>query len=116
MRVQADDDEPNPPERAVRLLRVLGELVHQRSAPVLPGTRLLVHPGDGLVSSVAFAPDPELSPITTEFGPLQFVAVVGVSRAMLEQLRTSSTEAVIDAVRARNHLLVVGRKAVPDEG
>jgi hypothetical protein len=107
IRVQAGDGEADAPVWAVRLLEVLGQVIYQRSAPMLPGAKSSVQADDGPASLLAFAADPELLPIETGLGPVQFVTVVPVSSAAYQQMRTSSVEAVIDGLRARDPLLVV---------
>ncbi|MGD0811850.1 MAG: suppressor of fused domain protein, partial [Acidimicrobiales bacterium] len=111
IRVQARDTEEGPPGWAVRLLEVLGQLVYQRSAPLLPGAKSSVHADDGPASLLAFTEDPELPALETDLGPVQFVAVVPVSSPTYQQMRTSSVNAVIDELRSRDPLLVVESRA-----
>lgn len=100
------DDQP---QTAVRLLARLGELVYQRSTPFLPGGRLEILDGGGdIPPAVAWSEDPQLEPITTPFGVVQFVATLGISLAALASMRASSTAAVIEDVKRSNPLLVTG--------
>jgi hypothetical protein len=107
MRLRRNSDAP--PDWAVRLLARLGELVFQRATPFLPGGRIEL-PGamDGAPPALAWVDDPELAPITSPFGAVQFVATVGVSLTQLEAMRATSTTDVLEAVQATNHLLIVG--------
>ncbi len=99
----------HPPEGAVRLLARLGELAYQRATPFLPGGRLEIpDAGEGIPPAVAWSQDPQLAPVVTPFGALQFVATVGVSVTTLAKMRESSTAAVIDQVKQSNPLLVTG--------
>lgn len=107
IRVQTRDGEADAPVWAVRLLEVLGQAVYQRSAPVLPGAKSSVQADDRPACLLAFARDPELPAMETGLGPVQFVAVVPVSPAAYQQMRTGSAETVLDGLRARNPLLVV---------
>lgn len=107
MRTTLNGDDP--PQATVRLLARLGELVYQRSTPFLPGGRLEIPDAEGEIPpAVAWIEDPQLEPITTPFGALQFVATVGVSLAMLASMRASSTASVIEDVKRSNPLLVTG--------
>lgn len=108
MRLHRDSEAP--PDWAVRVLARLGELVFQRAAPFLPGGRIEIpDPANGAPPALAWIEDPELAPIATPFGSVQFVATVGISQAQVEAMRASSTATVLDAVRANNPLLIVGR-------
>jgi Suppressor of fused protein (SUFU) len=105
-------DRESPPDWVPPLLARLGQLVFQRATPFLPAGRLaLLDASDGAPPALAWAADPQLDPITTPFGAVQFVATVGISEAMLERMRATSTADVLASVGARNPLFVIG-----DEG
>ena len=101
--------EETAPGWPASLLARLGELVYERAQPLEPGRRIELNDRDDeRPPAIAFADDPQLEPITTPFGSLSFVTAVGVGDALLRRMRDLGTEAVLDAVRASNPLLVSG--------
>ena len=103
-------ESPDPPAWAAPFLGRLGELVFQRSTAYAIGTRLQFNDGGSdIPPAVAFAADPELSSeLRTPNGRLQFVAVVPINLATLDQMRASSTVEVVEKLRVDNPLLIGG--------
>ena len=108
MRIARSGEEA-PPSWAPKFLARLGELVFEQQTPYLPGGRLKFQDADdGIPPAVAWEDDPELPDITTLFGAVRFVTTVGVSRAVLERMRSSTTAEVLATIRVENPLLITG--------
>jgi hypothetical protein len=108
-----EEDPPAPPEASVRLLARLGELVYQRGAPFLPGERLEVPDATGAIPpAVAWAEGPEVGPIATRFGAVQFVATLGIPLPTLAKMRATSTSTVVGEIRENNPPLIVGKEGL----
>jgi Suppressor of fused protein (SUFU) len=103
-------DEAEPPSWVPRLLVRLGELVYERRTPFLPGVRMALvrEAGGAAPPALCWAADPEIAPVTTPFGSVQFVTTVGLSSELLAAMRAASTDEVLSAIRQRNPLLVTG--------
>lgn len=101
MRVPRGDDDQQPPQWPLTLLAQLGEYVYSSGSPFGPGHRL--DPGgpitgspDTRLTAVAFAADPELPSLRTTNGSVDFLQVVGITHDELEQMKQSSTAAVLE--------------------
>ena len=111
MRIPRADGEAQPPQWPLTLLARLGEYVFSSASPFGPGHRL--DPGgpitgttDTRLTAVAFTADPELPSITTANGSVEFLQVVGISSAELEQMQQSTTAAVLKDLADQNPHLV----------
>ena len=111
MRIPRADGEAQPPQWPLTLLARLGEYVFSSASPFGPGHRL--DPGgpitgttDTRLTAVAFTADPELPSITTANGSVEFLEVVGISSAELEQMQQSTTAAVLKDLADQNPQLV----------
>lgn len=102
---------PTPPAWPLPVLAQLGQHVFVNGAPFAPGHRA---GGNGLstddpasaLMGLAFAEDPQLGQIITPNGHVAFVTAVGVTASELERMRSTTTDAVLDELRANGPLLV----------
>ena len=111
MRTPRPDGDAQPPQWPLTLLARLGEYVFTSASPFGPGHRL--DPGgpitgatDTRLTAVAFSADPELPSITTPNGSVDFLQVVGITSAELEQMQQSTTATVLDELAHDNPDLV----------
>lgn len=111
MRTPRPDGDAQPPQWPLTLLARLGEYVFTSASPFGPGHRL--DPGgpitgatDTRLTAVAFSADPELPSITTRNGSVDFLQVVGITSAELEQMQQSTTATVLDELAHDNPALV----------
>ena len=110
MRVQ--DEAAEPPEWPVELLNKLGKYVYESDVAFEHGHRL--DPGGQItggdprtrLTALAFANDPEFDPIDTPAGRVEFITVVGITRDELEQMKATSTDEVLETLRASSKTLV----------
>ncbi len=97
-RIPRAPGETMPPTWAVRLLQALGRYVFTEQAPFDTGHRADLGaplcPGSQLCA-LACVPDPELGKITTVFGNLLFLQVVGLTAAEHTCMRNLSYEDVV---------------------
>jgi hypothetical protein len=110
MRV-ARGNEPEPPAWVIDFLQNLARYVfdtgnvfeanHQfdLGGPIAPGL-------DTTVEAVVFARDPQLAPMTTPFGRVEFLEVVGVTRDEHELLKDWGTEPFLAALAEVDPLLL----------
>ncbi len=110
-----DDGGETPPDWSVDLLCKLGAYVFGTGTPFAPGHRM--DPGgpitgarDTRLSALAFAPDPQLDGIDTPNGRVEFLAVVGITKAELERMKATSTREVLDVFAVGSPLLVTDPK------
>ncbi|GAC1332553.1 MAG: hypothetical protein NVSMB17_11800 [Candidatus Dormibacteria bacterium] len=105
MKVPRDAAEDEPPGWAMNLLKVVGDSVFRTGQPLAEGSRLDIGaPVTGRLLSrleaLALTPDPDLPPITSPNGRVEFLLVVGITRGELEAMQSSSTAAVLAGIRA----------------
>jgi hypothetical protein len=110
MRLPAAPAEEAPPAWALNLLSKLSEYVYSSSQPfaeghrMSPGGPITGGPGTRL-TALAFAPDPQLPPISTPNGSVDFLAVVGITAEELADMKSASTDAVLHRLREDDPLL-----------
>jgi hypothetical protein len=109
MRVVGTPDEP--PGWPFDLLEKVARHTHSQAHPYLIGDRLdpggpITGAADTALTAVAFTRDPELPSTQSSNGVFEFRQLVGITAAELAEMRNSSTDAVLDRLRAANRLLV----------
>jgi hypothetical protein len=109
MRIPITGDQP--PAWALRLLQQLGRYVYSSGRPLAAGHRLdpdgpITGAADTNLTAVAFAPDPQLSEISTANGLVRFVTVVGITGEELARMKQASTAAVLAELSAASPLLI----------
>jgi hypothetical protein len=111
MRTPRADRDPQPPHWPRALLVRLGEYVFTRASPFGPGHRLdpsgpITGSPDTRLTAVAFTADPQLPPIKTPNGSVDFLQVVGITADELERMQRSSTAEVLESLASHNPDLV----------
>ena len=109
MRVPRRDDQP--PTWPVQLLAQLGGHVFSTGQPFaaghrVGGTGLSTDNPDSRLAGVVLADDPELAPVGTVHGRVEFLQVVGATADELERMRASTSAEVLAELRAADPLLV----------
>lgn len=98
-----------PPEWPWGVLVSLAKLTRSGQMQFGPGHRLQTgHPLAGLptrLTAVAFTHDPELGTIETPNGRVDFLLVVGVTTPEVEQMKATSTAAVLDQLAPSTRLV-----------
>lgn len=98
LRVPKGPGEDVPPHWGLRLLQALGRYVFTEQAPFDTGHRAdlgaPLTPGSAL-TAMAIVPDPELGKITTVFGDVLFLQVVGLTRAEHTAMQKLNYEDVV---------------------
>lgn len=110
LRVPAGAEEV-PPNWALNLVVKLGAYVFGSGTCFGPGHRM--DPGgpitgapDTRLTALAFTLDPELTGVDTPNGRVEFLTVVGITRAELDRMKHTTTDAVLDELRVGSPLLV----------
>jgi hypothetical protein len=111
MRVPRDDADSAPPTWVVNLLTQLAEYVYRSGSPFADGHRMSpaglgTDRPDTAITALAFTTDPQLGEITTPFGAVTLLTVVGITDEELARAKASSTSAVIADLAASSRLLV----------
>jgi hypothetical protein len=109
MRVRGPAGEP--PGWPFRLLETIARHTHTNGHPFAVGDRLdpggpITGAADTRLVAVAFTTDRSLQPISTPNGSLEFRQLVGITREELDEMKASSTDAVLARLAADNPLLV----------
>lgn len=111
MRVPRGSADSGPPPWVVNLLTQLAEYVYRSGSTFADGHRmspgsLVTDRPDTAIANLAFVTDPQLGEITTPFGTVTLLTVVGITDDELARAKASSTSAVIAALAATSPLLV----------
>lgn len=100
-----------PPNWALNLLMRLGAYIFGSESCFGPGHRM--DPGGPItgeantrLTALAFALDPELTGVDTPNGHVEFLTVVGITRAELDRMKRTSTDEVLDGLRAGSPNLI----------
>jgi hypothetical protein len=110
LRVPAGDEEL-PPNWALNLVMKLGAYVFGSGSAFGPGHRMdpggpITGAADTRLTALAFDLDPRLGGVDTPNGRVEFLTVVGITRAELDRMKRSSTEAVLEELAAASPLLI----------
>ena len=111
MKLPREAGDLEPPGWAVNLLKIVGDSVYRTGRPLAEGSRLDIGaPVTGRLISrleaLVLTPDTDVAPIQTPNGRVEFLQVVGITRAELEAMKASSTADVLEQVRAANPRLL----------
>lgn len=112
MRVPRSPDDETPPTWALNLLNRLGEYVHQSGRVFAAGHRM--NPGGPIagqqatpLTGLVFAADPQVPEMSTPFGSLNLITVVGVtSDELTAAQQDEDASGVIAALAERDPLLI----------
>ncbi|KAH3855824.1 suppressor of fused homolog [Dreissena polymorpha] len=103
-RLKREPGETNPPTWPATLMQALARYVFQTENKVYSGDHVPWHlPLDGSESRIQhmlMADDPQLTPITTPFGPVCFVQIVGVCTEELQAAQHWNGPGVIELLRS----------------
>jgi hypothetical protein len=104
-----------PPNWPSRLLKSLGDYVFSTANVFEPTHRFdpggpITGEDDTLLCAVAFDEDPQLRPIATPHGRVDFLTVFGITQHEYAAMRRSTTMTVLDRIKAVNPLLVTDRE------
>jgi hypothetical protein len=104
-------DEGFPPNWALNLVMRLGAYVFGSQSCFGPGHRMdpggpITGAADTGLTALAFTLDPELEGVDTPNGRVEFLTVVGITRAELDRMKRTSTDEVLDALRVESPNLV----------
>ncbi|MUG43582.1 suppressor of fused domain protein [Paenibacillus woosongensis] len=96
LRLTRNDDEEEPPAWALNLLQNMGRYVFNSGNVFKPGDYLdangpICLGEDTLLTALAFTLDPELPPLDTPNGQVEFIQMVGITRDELEAMQTWNT-------------------------
>lgn len=118
MRVVREPAEPSPPAWPFTILNEVANYVNTRSVILAPGRRINFrvavtgHPrvGDApptQLTAFAIALDPQLGRIETPSGRVEFLQLVGITGAELDEMGSTSTRAVLARRQAGDPLMVL---------
>lgn len=101
-RLTREEDEEEPPAWALNLLQNMGRYVFNsgnvfRARDYLDANGPICLDADTLLTALAFTLDPELSPIRTPNGQVEFIQMVGITRDELEAMQTWNTLGLLNA-------------------
>ncbi|WP_054955172.1 suppressor of fused domain protein [Paenibacillus dakarensis] len=104
-RVARQMDEEEPPAWALNLLQNMGRYVFNSGNVFASGDYLdangpICLGADTQLTALAFIPDPELEPIHTPNGRVEFLQMVGITEDELEAMKTWNTRGVLEAGKA----------------
>ncbi|GAA0133926.1 hypothetical protein YSY43_07660 [Paenibacillus sp. YSY-4.3] len=96
LRLTRNDGEEEPPAWALNLLQNMGRYVFNSGNVFKPGDYLdangpICLGEDTLLTALAFTLDPELPPMDTPNGQVEFIQMVGITRDELEAMQTWNT-------------------------
>ena len=105
--IQGED----PPGWPYGLLELIARHTREHAHPFGVGDRLdsgnpITGSDDTSLEVVAFTQDPQLAPIASPKGSIEFRQLVGVTRAELTEMKASSTAATLSRIAASNPLLI----------
>lgn len=101
-RLKKDPEEEEPPAWSLNFLQNLGRYVFSsgnlfREGDYLNANGPIALETDTLIQSIAFIQDPELPPIETENGSVEFLQVVGITLDELEAMQMWNTLSLLQA-------------------
>lgn len=110
MRVPRRADETEPPTWPFEVQSILAGYVRSGPQPLWLGDRIgmlrTVDESDTAMATMAVCVDPVLAPLTTPNGSVAFWQLVGIYPDEVELAKRTSTDAVLDALRRADALLL----------